>query len=131
SPGVLRRVAPTAGRDAGGRRVGGVRRSRPAGFAATIEAAWLDRSVADSTGSAMVSGAVCVVWSALPWRTLEGLEFHAPGTCTARRDRGHQSRRLIPNVAHPGSLQPGFGAYLCSKTKTPATTARTANKSPL
>src|SRR5262249_1714625 len=84
-----RRVAPSANRDAGGRRIGGVRRGRSARSAEAAVSAWADRSVADPTGRAMVSGAVCAVRSTVSSRALP--DARAAGA--AARDAGRGVRK--------------------------------------
>src|SRR6266851_1501467 len=59
-----------AGRDVGGRRVGGVRRRRSARSATAVAPAWFNRPVANSPGPALVPGAVRAVRFALSRGTL-------------------------------------------------------------
>src|SRR5262245_26345603 len=61
---------PSAGWDAGRRRVGCLRRRRSARSATAAMSAWVDRSVADSSGPALVPGAAYAVRSALSRRAL-------------------------------------------------------------
>src|SRR6516164_9583289 len=88
------RPPPSASRDVGGRRVGGVRRRRPARSAVAVAPARVDRSVADSPSPPLVFGAVRVVRPALSCGTLPvaGAVAAAAGSAggdvpTARRGR--------------------------------------------
>src|SRR5262249_38277711 len=94
---------PSAGRDADGRRVGGVRRRRPARAATAIAPARVDRCVADSPGAALVSGAVRVVRFALSRGTLSVMG--ATGAAAGNAGRGHErdARSRLPLLAVPGS----------------------------
>src|SRR5262249_17824256 len=81
------RLASSADRGVGGRRVGGLRHPWPVRAATPVAAAYLDRSMADSPGAALVSGAVCALRSALSCRAL-------PDAGTARAAAGGAVRDL-------------------------------------
>src|SRR5262245_61558784 len=62
--------SPSAGWDAGRRRVGCLRRRRSARSTAVVAPPWIDGSVADSPGEPVVPGTVCGVRSVVLSRAL-------------------------------------------------------------